>query len=148
MFPELLPEQQVIVTEAIQSRNWVIERTLLDYYRCPEHFVKMSWPGTSRRLSYFRFGSDICTARVLVVRSAESKPALVDVLPNARRTVSFACPSTRRKSSTTCAWSATQPTPGEVPLSAADAVAEVLLLSTTLHAQPPAATAPADVLPN
>ena len=63
----------------------MIERTLLDYYRCPEHFVKMSLAGDlSPGSGYFRFGSDICygqSARGPLSRVPST--ALVDVLPDA-----------------------------------------------------------------
>jgi hypothetical protein len=39
----------------------VIERALIDYYRCPEHFAKMSLAGElSADSGYFRFGRSIC----------------------------------------------------------------------------------------
>ena len=39
----------------------MIERALVDYYRCPEHFVKMSLAGElSADSGYFRFGQSIC----------------------------------------------------------------------------------------
>ena len=39
----------------------MIERALIDYYRCPEQFVKMSLAGElSADSGYFRFGQNIC----------------------------------------------------------------------------------------
>ena len=62
----------------------MIERTLFDYYRCPEHFVKMSLGGDlSPGSGYFRFGSSICygqSARGSLSRVPST--ALVDVLPD------------------------------------------------------------------
>ena len=38
----------------------MIERALVDYYRCPEEFVKMSLAGElSADSGFFRFGSNI-----------------------------------------------------------------------------------------
>src|SRR3989442_4342315 len=90
MFPELRAEQQRVVTDAVLSRmarpvafstlrttpresgpdlsshadGRGIERALIDYYRCPEEFAKMSLAGElCHDPGYFRFAGDTCYGR-------------------------------------------------------------------------------------
>jgi hypothetical protein len=61
----------------------VIERALIDYYRCPEEFVKMSLAGElSADSGYFRFGSNTCYGQSAVgTRAAGPGDRLYDTLP-------------------------------------------------------------------
>jgi hypothetical protein len=61
----------------------VIERTLVDYYRCPAEFVEMALAGElSPDSGYFRFGPDIAYGQTSCgVRGQLPKNALYDTLP-------------------------------------------------------------------
>jgi hypothetical protein len=61
----------------------VIERALVDYYRCPAEFVRMSLAGElSPDSGYFRFGPDICYGQTSCgVRGQRPTKALYDTLP-------------------------------------------------------------------
>jgi hypothetical protein len=61
----------------------VIERALIDYYRCPEEFVTMSLAGElSADSGYFRFGPNTCYGRSsLGTRNASPGDRLYDTLP-------------------------------------------------------------------
>jgi hypothetical protein len=61
----------------------VIERALIDYYRCPEEFVTMSLAGElSADSGYFRFGPNTCYGRSsLGTRAAGPGDRLYDTLP-------------------------------------------------------------------
>src|SRR5215212_5848420 len=64
------------------ERTPVIERSLVDYYRCPEDFVKMSLAGDlSTDPGYFRFGPDICYGRTTEgERAGQPRGVLYDAL--------------------------------------------------------------------
>src|SRR5205807_5561047 len=61
----------------------VIERALIDYYRCPEEFVTMSLAGElSPDSGYFRFGRDICYGQTSCgLRGRAPANGLYDTLP-------------------------------------------------------------------
>jgi len=109
MFPELRAEQQRVVTDAVLSRmarpvafstlrttpresgpdlsshadGRGIERALIDYYRCPEEFAKMSLAGElCHDPGYFRFAGDTCYGRSSCgLRSRVPNNGLYNTLP-------------------------------------------------------------------
>src|SRR5207245_2106873 len=57
--PSSQGDERPLTLDRRESR--MIERALVDYYRCPEEFVKMSLTGDlSADSGYFRFGRDLC----------------------------------------------------------------------------------------
>src|SRR2546430_11311632 len=62
----------------------MIARVLVDYYRCPENFVKMSLAGDlSADSGYFRFGRDLCYGQTSCgLRDPMPTNGLYDTLPD------------------------------------------------------------------